>query len=188
MELYYQDKLVTIYHMDCREFESKVDLIIADPPYDFNHNTMETYNSVMANPKILFYPPENQWIGKPDQVLFWIKPISTKNTSRRYSRFVEMIGIYGTVNWNTERHWSQYTNIFTDIVDNSFHPNSKPESLLTRLVKNHTNPFDRILDPFMGSGTTLVVAKRLGRKAIGIEIDEHFCEIAANRCAAICGG
>ena len=63
------------------------------------------------------------------------------------------------------------------------HPTVKPLALMEWLIKLSGGQL--ILDPFMGSGTTLVAAKRLGRKAIGIEIDEHSCEIAANRCRQI---
>jgi site-specific DNA-methyltransferase (adenine-specific) len=61
------------------------------------------------------------------------------------------------------------------------HPAQKPEGLMRDLVHDFSMPDETILDPFMGSGTTLVAAKRLGRKAIGIELEEKYCEIAAKR-------
>src|SRR5688572_12234870 len=61
------------------------------------------------------------------------------------------------------------------------HPTTKPEPLMRELVALFTSPNDTVLDPFMGSGTTLVAAKRLGRKAIGIELEEKYCEVAATR-------
>ena len=61
------------------------------------------------------------------------------------------------------------------------HPTQKPLDLFEPLIRASTNAGDLILDPFMGSGTTLRAAKDLGRKAIGIEIEERYCEIAAKR-------
>ena len=64
---------------------------------------------------------------------------------------------------------------------NRSHPNEKPLELPQRFVVWTTLPGDVVLDPFMGSGTTLRAAKNLGRKSIGIEIEERYCEIAAQR-------
>jgi hypothetical protein len=61
------------------------------------------------------------------------------------------------------------------------HPSTKPDGLMLELMADFTDPGDLVLDPFMGSGTTLAAAKRLGRRAIGIELDEKYCEVAANR-------
>ena len=63
------------------------------------------------------------------------------------------------------------------------HPTQKPVRVFRQLIEWYTSAGSTILDPFMGSGTTLRAAKDLGRKAIGIEIEERYCEIAANRLA-----
>lgn len=62
-----------------------------------------------------------------------------------------------------------------------FHPTQKPLNLISKYISILSREGEEILDPFMGSGTTLVAAKQLGRKAIGIELEERFCEMAANR-------
>jgi site-specific DNA-methyltransferase (adenine-specific) len=59
----------------------------------------------------------------------------------------------------------------------------KPIELMRELVSLFTDPGELILDPFMGSGTTLRAAKDLGRRAIGIELEEKYCEIAVQRLA-----
>jgi len=63
------------------------------------------------------------------------------------------------------------------------HPCQKPIALVSQVVRVSSRPGDMVLDPFMGSGTTLVAAKLEGRRAIGIEIEERYCEIAAKRLA-----
>jgi DNA modification methylase len=155
--------------------DQSVDMILTDPPYDFKEDQkeflQEQFLRISRGTIIVFSPPENQWIQPADQYLFWIKPISTKNTSKSYSRFVEMMFVYNNGGkWNPGRHWSQYTNVFTDLVDNSkLHPFRKPPSLIERLILNHTDEGDIILDPFAGSGAVGEVSRRLNRRYILIE-------------------
>lgn len=68
-------------------------------------------------------------------------------------------------------------------VETDDHPSPKPEGLLQRLMQAVSPVGGTVLDPMMGSGTTLRAAKNIGRKAIGIEVEEPYCEIAAKRLA-----
>lgn len=68
-----------------------------------------------------------------------------------------------------------------DDMKNKLHPCPKPENFTSWLLKKGSLDGELVLDPFMGSGTTLAVAKRLGRRAIGIDIEEKYCETAAKR-------
>jgi DNA modification methylase len=153
------------------------DLVLTDVPYDLSEDQKQFLHKEflrIAKGAIVFSPPENQWILPADQYLFWIKPISTKNTSKHYSRFVEMIFCYGILKWFPKRHWSQYTNVFTDLVDDAkLHPYRKPPSLIERLIKNHTEVGDKILDPFAGSGTVHQVCERLSRNSLSIELSPN---------------
>lgn len=63
------------------------------------------------------------------------------------------------------------------------HPCPKPISWMNWAVERASRPGETVLDPFAGSGTTLVAARHCGRKAIGIELEERYCEIAAKRLA-----
>jgi len=65
--------------------------------------------------------------------------------------------------------------------DYRFHPTQKPVKLFARIIADYSEVDEIILDPFLGSGTTAYCAKKLGRKCIGIEISEKYCEIAVDR-------
>ena len=164
-------------------YGKRVDAIITDPPYNLAgyeiNYLQEQFTKRCDGTIVVFSPPENPWLQPCDQYLFWVKPTSTKNVSKRYSRFVEMIFIYqGNKSiWNHDRHWSQYTNICLDIVDDAkIHPFRKPPSLIERLVLNHTNEGDTVLDPFAGSFVVADVCKRFNRNCISIEKDLELYE------------
>lgn len=77
--------------------------------------------------------------------------------------------------------WTDITIPYWSMPENTPHPTQKPEKLLAKIILASSNTDDLILDPFLGSGTTSVVAKKLGRKFTGIEVDATYCCLAAKR-------
>ena len=68
-----------------------------------------------------------------------------------------------------------------DDISQQVHPNQKPLGVISRLISTYSIEDASILDPFCGSGTTLVAARNLARRVVGIEIEERYCELAARR-------
>ena len=99
-----------------------------------------------------------------------LEPYEDENNYRRYGRNGKHPG---TV-WIASR-------IFHNHPQNVGHPTQKPLEIFNKILRISSNADDLVLDPFMGSGTTLRAAKDLGRRAIGIEISEAYCEIAVRR-------
>lgn len=79
--------------------------------------------------------------------------------------------------------WTDLTVPFWSMPENTPHPTQKPEKLLAKIILASTNENDLILDPFAGSGTTAVVAKKLNRNFVGIEADENYCLLTEKRLA-----
>lgn len=198
MTPYYQDDHVTIYHGDCREILptlDKADLLLTDPPYGLGDKLsggashgwklttaqpwdMEVVEGVedmvdLARVSIVWggnyyrLPPARCW-------LLWDKKQSDT--------------------WSTGQAEMAWTNLDRPVrvfrmsqveaygAMDKQHPTQKPLKLMTWCIAmTQDDSIATVLDPFMGSGTTLRAAKDLGRKAIGVELDERYCEIAANR-------
>ena len=77
--------------------------------------------------------------------------------------------------------WTDISVPFWSMPENTEHPTQKPEKLLAKIILASTNEGDAILDPFAGSGTTAVTAKKLGRNFTVIESDENYCLLALKR-------
>jgi DNA modification methylase len=70
---------------------------------------------------------------------------------------------------------------------NKFHPTQKPVELFTRAISNHTQQGELIVDPFLGSGTTLIAAEQLGRRCYGLEISPAYCDVIVSRWEKLTG-
>ena len=114
----------------------------------------------------------------------WDRGGSITLNARKFAPSHEFIYGFGEPHW-----WDDTRNTMMTVwrvgpergVDG--HPCPFPVEIASRCISASCPPDGTVLDPFMGSGTTLVAAKNLGRKAIGIEIEERYCEIAAKRLA-----
>jgi site-specific DNA-methyltransferase (adenine-specific) len=118
----------------------------------------------------------------------WIKPdgmpqYSGDRHGMGYESIVAAWSGSGKSEWNGGGQHGVFEFSKSDPVRHG-HQTQKPEKLMVELVELFTHSGQTILDPFMGSGTTLVAAKRLGRKSIGVEINEEYCAIAARRLEA----
>jgi site-specific DNA-methyltransferase (adenine-specific) len=194
---YYQDEWVTIWHGDCREMLPGLvaDVLISDPPYGMAYRSgwsgvevagdedLSVRDAVLAawapRPAAVF----GRWnLPRPEGTharLIWDKGDwpGMGDLSFPWGPSDEEVYILGD-GWVGTREGTILRR--RRIGGNGLHPTEKPVDLMEQLVRKA--PPGTVLDPFTGSGTTLVAARNLGRKAIGIEIEEGYCEIAAERC------
>lgn len=122
---------------------------------------------------------------KVQQILHWEHITAMPAVAKVYTPVIEYIVWFSTPSYTFNRGVIP-TNCIRNkkgyLVDGRIeHPTLKPSDLMSKLLLVHSNANDFILDPFMGSGTTCVAAKRLGRRYCGIEISPKYYEIACNR-------
>jgi DNA modification methylase len=206
---YYQDSAVTIYHRDCREILpllEPVDLVLTDPPYGINENRKKNLSrGKLASPKdygdfewdkrlvedetlllalgagnrlIIFGGNYYGHLLKPTPCwLVWDK----ENTGDFADCELAWTNLPQAV--RIKRH--RWNGMLRKGNEYREHPTQKPLDVMKWCITqaDKHGEIRTIIDPFMGSGTTLRAAKDLGRKAIGIEIEEKYCEIAARRMA-----
>lgn len=131
--------------------------------------------------------------SKHKALITWYKrnsPLSVRNVPHFTTEYIWAIAKDAGLRWRELEtfydiptlNYSSNERVKLPNSHSALHPTQKPEKLVSQLLLCST-PEMIILDPFLGSGTTLACAKKLGRKAIGIEIEEKYCRIAAERCA-----
>lgn len=212
MKPYYQDDATTIFHGDCREILPslpKVDLVLTDPPYgigaDKNLRANKQHGKAAA-------PSRDYGAGQWDSVTPepWVLQMIMARAKWQIIWGGNYFGLQGSRGWlvwdkdNSDNGYADCELAWTNLdkavrkiryrwagmlqenmadKEPRFHPTQKPVPVMTWAIGHAPDDCQTILDPFMGSGTTLRAAKDLGRKAIGIEIEEKYCEIAAKRMA-----
>lgn len=117
----------------------------------------------------------------PKRTLVWVKNNHTSgDLEGDYANKTEFV-VFGHKG-RRELNGSRDTNVVhAKRVETAFHPTQKPSDLMQYFIGKSSNEGDTVLDPFAGSGSTLVAAKYLNRKSVGIELSEQYCEIARKR-------
>ncbi len=200
MKPYYEEAGITIYHGDCREILPtlpKVDLVLTDPPYGISYNRNKKHRGMVPHPTVIGddapFDPAHLLIF-PRLILWGANCYASKLPDSK-----TWIAWHKTLTDNDEGQTSDMELAWANCIGRNrlftylwagcyrqgeagdfFHPTQKPRSLMAWCIKLSNAP-GIVLDPYMGSGTTLRAAKDLGRQAIGIEIEERYCEIAAKR-------
>ena len=188
-----------------------VDLVLTDPPYGVSYK--ETGKTYMVGDTVNLVPyflPEIHRILKDDGAIYMFS--STTKLVDTLPVFNTYFKLHSLIIWDKRigripRHLTHYKLRYEPILygskglhrlnsyqDDVFqcdiprgkkrvHPTQKPVEVCKYLIENSMKDETIILDPFLGSGTTAVAAKQLGRHFIGIEISEKYCEIARERLA-----
>lgn len=186
---FYEDGSVTIYHGDAREIRPLVqaDALVSDPPYPNEAGHFD--DAVSAAEETLAAEVVNHALVFWDEMTIPYLPIPLvarhvwhrTNTNRpdNYEAIYEFSG-EGGKRASRVFPFAVIHPRLTGCREATEHPTQKNVKLMRRLIGMTDGT---VLDPFMGSGTTLRAAKDLGRKAIGIELEERYCQIAAERCS-----
>lgn len=207
MSLYYADDFVTLYHGDCltehREWLA-ADVLVTDPPYGIAWSKHGVYDGGKGHkgiqndtdtsvrddalgafgdkPGILFGSFRAPFPAGLKQTLVWKKPIDAGviGSTTGYRTDTELIFLTGPHIKRPPLRSSVLESVGGVGRYRTAHPHSKPVSIMEQLIGWTSGA---VADPFAGSGATLVAAKNLGRKAVGVELDEKYCEIIAKRCS-----
>ncbi len=203
---YYVEDAVIIYCGDCREIlpkipDKSIDLVLTDPPYGVGieyglyTDDQETLKQMIpeflpqlkriGHAVLLTSGVLNQWLyPQPDWVLAWFIPTTNSGSSSWGFSCWQPILAYGADPYlaNGKGRQMDIIAINSKRLIGFKHPCAKPDDVWSLLMlRGSIKKGDLILDPFLGSGTTAVCAKKLGRKCIGIEIEEKYCKIAVER-------
>lgn len=188
MKPYYEQDGITIYHGDCREVTPVVaDAVVSDPPYP--NRAGHFVDAVDAAEEFCRFYSCPHWLVFWDELTLPPVPhphvathIWHRTNSNRPDNYEPIYEFRSDAARKASRCFG-YPVVYpglTGCTEATGHPTQKSERLMKRLLGLTAGT---VLDPFMGSGTTLRAAKDLNRKAIGIEVDERYCEIAAKRLA-----